>query len=322
MNTAWKTQCSLVTLRQRAFLMSEIRKFFSDKGVLEVETPILSSAGNTEVNIESFSSQKITLDANCSYLRTSPEFALKRLLSSGVGDVFELGKVFRKGEYSKTHNVEFTMLEWYRVGFKYNDLIQEVSALFKCLFNKFDKEIIGVEIKTFKQCFLEFLNIPINEFSVPELNKKCQSFDYDGSELSRDECYDYLFSTQIQPKLDQNKLVFVTHYPSSQAALAQIDPSDNSVCLRFEVFYNGIELGNGYQELTDFEILRKRFKQDNLIRLQQDKDTVIFDQNLLSAMEAGLPNCSGIAIGVDRLLMLLVEVNTIQQVISFNSTNA
>ncbi len=322
MDNNWKTMCSLATLKQRAFLMSEIRKFFVDQGVLEVETPILSSAGNTDVNIESFTSQAINSDFEGCYLRTSPEFPLKRLLCSDMGDVFELGKVFRRGEISRTHNIEFTMLEWYRLGYRLNDLIKEVETLLTTIFSKFNKTILCTEVKTFKDCFSEFLDICLDTISIDQLDQFCRSFDYDGSPLTRDECLDYLFTTQIQNQLKSNNLIFVTHYPASQAALAQIDPEDSSSSLRFEVFYNGIELGNGYQELTDSDELRNRFNADNLKRIDHQRDSIALDNNLLSALSNGMPSCSGIAVGVDRLLMLLLDKDSISEVLTFSSLNS
>jgi len=320
MSKACKSNCSLQVLKQRAFLMSKIRAYFALKNVLEVETPILSSAGNTDINIESFTSEKIDHDCIKSYLRTSPEFPLKRLLCHGVGDIFEIGKVFRRGEISKTHNVEFSMLEWYRLGFNYSDLIQEVGELFKSIFSAFGKQISVTEIITFHDCFLHYLTIHPQQISIRELNKVCYTFGYGGSQLSRDEALNFLFATQIQTKL--NKLTFVCLYPSSQAALAQINPEDSSTSLRFEVFYQGHELGNGYQELTNSTELQKRFETDNLVRKGNNSSQVSIDCNLIAAMQNGMPACSGIAVGIDRLLMVLLERDSISEVMAFTAHNS
>jgi len=318
----WKSQCPLSVLQKRAFLLTKIREFFSKRNVLEVETPILSSSGNTDVNIESFTSDSINSDFSKSYLRTSPEFPLKRLLCSGIGDVFEIGKVFRKGEYSTTHNCEFTMLEWYRIEFDFYDLIQEVTELISELSKAFDCSVINIEILTFNQCFLNQLNINVFDVSTEELNKICHNFDYSGSQLTRDEALDYLFATQIQPGLNKQNITYVTHYPATQAALAEINPEDSNTALRFEVFYQGHELGNGYQELTHSQELLNRFIMDNKNRINNGSTEVQIDSNLIEAMKHGMPQCSGIAMGIDRLLMVLLGASTIHDVMPFNALNS
>ena len=327
MPTSWKSQCSLSVLKQRAFLLSKIREFFQQRNVLEVETPILSSAGNTDTNIESFTSEKINSDYTKSYLRTSPEFPLKRLLCSGIGDVYEMGKVFRKGEHSKTHNCEFTMLEWYRLNFKYTDLIQEVKELFVSLIKAFNADIPTTKTKTFQECFIQHFKIDIFNISTNELNALCEEFDYSGSYLEYDETLDYLFATQIQPSFDKSSLIFVTHFPATQAALSQINPENTETSLRFEVFYQNHELGNGYQELTDAKELLSRFQKDNKKRLAANLNAIQIDYNLIDAMginsdKPRMPNCSGIAIGVDRLLMVLLGVSSISEVMPFNALNS
>lgn len=317
-----KPQCPLENLKQRAFLFSEIRRFFVHKGVMEVETPVLSSSGNTDINIESFSSEQINTDFSCSYLRTSPEFPLKRLLCSGSGDIYELGKVFRKGEVSKTHNVEFTMLEWYRMGFDYQQLYREVIELFQYLMKMMNLPIADYNVLTYSDCFAKYLNIDLMRVAVADLNKKCIESGYSGSELTRDEALDFLFAVCIQPVLEKDILTVVTLYPASQAALSQINPMDISTSLRFEIYYQGSELANGYQELTDAEEQRYRFENDNKIRKINNQNPINIDRNLLQAMENGMPECSGVAVGVDRLLMVFTGVSDIRNVISFTSENA
>ncbi len=316
----WKPQCALETLKQRAFLMAKIRDYFNANNVLEVETPILSSTGNTDVNIESFKADRINLEFPNSYLRTSPEFPLKRLLCFGTGDVFEIGKVFRKGEISKTHNIEFTMLEWYRLDFDYLQLIQDVTKLFNFVFLCFDRLLQPPKIMSFSDCFTHYLTIDIATVSDKELNDICNENGYSGSHLSKDEAFDYLFATQIQVKMDKDCLTFVTLYPASQAALAKINPDDDTTSLRFEVFYQGYELGNGYQELTDGDELLQRFYADNEFRSKSNQ--IQIDMHLIDAMKNGLPECSGIAIGIDRLLMVLLDKEQINEVMTFTAQNA
>jgi lysyl-tRNA synthetase class 2 len=313
------SQCSLTILKQRAFLLQKIRLYFESQYVLEVETPILSSAGNTDVHIESFTTQAINGEFDKSYLRTSPEFPLKRLLCSGVGDVFEIAKVFRRGEISRTHNIEFTLLEWYRLDFDYLRLIEDVEALFYSLFDAFKVTYEVSQSLTFFQSFQNILAINIEEITLDDLNQVCNEDGYSGSILSKDEALDYLFATQIQPQLDKNCLTFITHYPASQAALSQIDSEDPLYSLRFEVFFQGHELGNGYQELTDGKELLHRFEEDNV---ERKDNTIRIDENLINAMNVGMPDCSGIAVGIDRLLMVLMGIGDISKVLSFNAENS
>lgn len=322
MSENWKSECSLAVLKQRAFLMSKIREYFYQQNVMEVETPILSSAGNTDVNIESFTADNIQNNNPVSYLRTSPEFPLKRLLSSGIGDIFELGKVFRKGEVSKAHNVEFTMLEWYRLNFGYHQLIQDVTDLFYSILCAFKWPQPESVIVTFKEAFENSLAIDIEQVSVQQLNRISEKYNYSGSQLTHDEALDYLFATQVQAGFNKETLTFVTEYPSSQAALAQINPENLNTSLRFEVFYHGHELGNGYQELTNAKELLERFESDNRHRKKRGLPEVNIDQQLITAMHHGMPDCSGIAIGVDRLLMVLLKLNSINGVLTFHAKNA
>jgi lysyl-tRNA synthetase class 2 len=322
MNNDWKPLCSLQVIKQRAFLLSKIREYFASQDVLEVETPILSSAGNTDININSFSAEKIKMDAEKSYLRTSPEFPLKRLLCSGIGDIFEIGKVFRKGEVSKTHNVEFSMLEWYKLNYDYHQLIQDVTRLLSYLFESFELSFNRINILSYNEAFIKYLKLDINHTSLYKINSICRDNGYSGSPLTVDESLDFLFATQIQPELDKKQLTFITLYPISQAALSQINPDDNSTSLRFEVFFGGHELGNGYQELTNSDELLKRFEQDNKYRLAHNLPLITIDNHLISAMKKNMPNCSGIAMGLDRLLMILLGCKNISNVLTFNAENS
>jgi lysyl-tRNA synthetase class 2 len=315
-------QCPLQVLTQRAFLLSKIRQYFAANQVLEVETPILSSAGNSDIHIKSFTSQSIDSAYNKSYLRTSPEFALKRLLCAGIGDVYEIAKVFRQGEISKSHNIEFTLLEWYRLGFDLKDLIEDVRQLFEGVFCAFEKALEPTESITFYQCFGRYLKLDLSLVTVAKLNRVCRDHGYGGSELSFDEALDFLFATQIQPKLNKKCLTFVSLYPASQAALAQINPDDEQTALRFEVFYNGQELGNAYQELRHAAELQSRFAADNQYRKNCGLTTIEVDTNLIEATKSGMPMCSGIAVGIDRLLMVLLDLTNIEQVISFTADKA
>lgn len=315
-------QCPLTALQQRAFLYQQIRAFFQQLDVLEVETPVLSGHANTDVNIDVFSSQGIHRCSGRSYLRTSPEFFHKRMLASGVGDLFEIAKVFRLGEASKRHNPEFTMLEWYRLDFELFDLIDEVSALMQALLAAFDWPELPVRHSSYAELAETHLGFnPLNA-SVTTLNAHCRSLGYHGTDLDANQALDFLFGVGIEPKLSSDELLFVYHFPASQAALAAINPDDAHTCLRFELLWQGVELANGYQELTDAKEQQRRFQADNTTRQAMGKSTLPYDQHLIDAMTSGLPNCSGVAMGLDRLLMLLTRTENLQDILPFPADRA
>jgi lysyl-tRNA synthetase class 2 len=210
-------------------------------------------------------------------------------------------------------------LEWYRLGFKYQQLIADVEALFYSLFDAFKVVYKASQSLTFSQSFQNVMGVNIEEITLDELNQVCVENGYSGSVLSKDEALDFLFATQIQSRLDKNCLTFITHYPASQAALSEIDSENPQYSLRFEVFHQGQELGNGYQELTDGRELLHRFEADNV---QRKDNTVRIDENLINAMNVGMPACSGIAVGIDRLLMVLMGIGEISEVLSFNASNS
>ncbi len=332
----WRFDGPLHLLQQRAFLLSAIRRFFAAREVLEVETPVLSSAANTDVQIEMFSSQSITTEHRQTYLRTSPEFFHKRLLASGSGDIFELAKVFRKGERTPLHNPEFTLLEWYRLNFDLFDLMQEVVELIQFLRAELGQDELPIELISYQTLFERCA--AFNPFAIDllELQALCQQHGYAGSELSRTEALDFIFSIVIQPQLSAGSHlkseaahndavaagVMIYHFPVEMAALAQVHPEQPDRCLRFEFLWHGVELTNGYQELTEANEQLRRFEHDNQIRSSQGKPALPIDQNLLAALATGLPNCSGVALGVERLMMCLYGHNSINQVLGFVAENS
>lgn len=282
---------------------------------MEVETPLISSAGNTDPQIESIRTH------TGAYLRTSPEFALKRLLASGSGDIFELGRVFREGESGRHHNPEFTMLEWYRTGFSYHRLIDEVASLVRhCGNGKFDP---WTEQKlSYKQLFLKYLNLDPFTTDSADLAATAKLHGIGDIELNRDQWLDLLLSHVIQPALPDQCLTFVFDYPADQAALAKIRPGSPQVAERFELYLEQNELANGYQELTDAKEQQQRFAAENVAR--EDNGQVIYDVDyrLVKAMEHGLPECAGVALGVDRLLMAVTGCESISEVTAFPGLNA
>ena len=321
-STTWMPESPLSALQQRAFLYQKIRRFFLDKKVLEVETPVLSSFANTDTQIDVFQTQAINADSERAFLRTSPEFFHKRLLASGSGDIFEIAKVFRLGEQSSLHNPEFAMLEWYRLGFDLSALMNEVAELVLMLFSAFQLPVLPVKHQSYAQLFES--NLKINPFGIAldKLNDLCRIHGFHGVNLERDAALDFLFAVVIEPALPKGELLFVSNFPASQAALAQINPEDESTCLRFELLWQGVELANGYQELTDAKEQLERFEADNLWREVNGKLSMPIDHNLIDAMRVGLPKCSGVAIGLDRLLMQLTKAKKISSVLSFPANKA
>ncbi len=306
----WQPTASTAHLKARADLLQNIRTYFSCRKLMEVETPILSSAGNTDPEISSIRTE------SGKFLRTSPEFALKRLLAAGSGDVYELGRVFRAGESGRHHNPEFTMLEWYRIGYSYHQLMGEVAALVRvCGLGKFDKWI--EERLSYKQLFLQYLDIDPFTADEQSLSACAKKNGIDDIELNRKQWLDLLSSLVIQPALPEKCLTFVYDYPADQAALSRIRPGSPSVAERFELYLGQTELANGYQELTDAVEQQQRFDAENAKREVLGEEVYSIDQHLIAALENGLPECAGVALGVDRLLMAIGDVDSINEVTAF-----
>lgn len=321
-NLNWKPSAALNVLQQRSRLLAATRKFFKQHDVLEVETPILSRGGNPDPNIQSF----ITAGEDKMYLRTSPEFPLKRLLSAGYGDCYELGKVFRQAESGQHHNPEFTMLEWYRTDWSWRELAVEVLDLIYHLATKVNKlQLLQWPINwlTYQQLFshstgLDPFSASRAEFAT--LAKKHHIHSPDN--LQRDEWLDFIMSMIIQPSLPKDGITIIHDFPASQAALAKLNPENRQTALRFEIYLGQQELANGYQELTNAAELEKRFLGDNQKRKKQNLPVVSLDQHLIAAQTQGLPECAGVALGFDRLLMVLTDCNQIANCISFDSSRA
>ena len=313
--TDWRPTASTARLKARARLLQDIRTYFSERNVLEVETPLISMAGNTDPEIQSIRTD------NGGYLRTSPEFPLKRLLAAGYGDIFELGRVFRAGESGRFHNPEFTLLEWYRTGFSYHQLMNEVADLVRfCGRGKFDQW--PEQRLSYKQLFLHHLDLDPFSADIQELSTVAKKYGFTDIELGRRQWLDLLISLVIQPALPEEYLTFVFDFPAEQAALAKIRPESPPLAERFELYLGHIELANGYQELTDASEQRQRFDAENTQR--EKRGAVIYetDHHLIAALEHGLPECAGVALGVDRLLMNLCGVETISEVTAFPFSRA
>ena len=309
----------LEALRLRADLYAVIRAFFSARGVLEVETPMLSAAGNTDPNIESFTTSFLGhADAGSSqrWLRTSPEFPLKRLLAEGIGDCYELGRVFRNGEAGRTHNPEFTMLEWYRVGIDHVALANEVLELVSLTMRLVDRPIVR-RTTTYRDWFREGLGVDPFAASVPELQQAAVDIRVDGTGLTRDDWLDLLITHRLQPQLAADVALIVHDFPSSQCALARVVERDGvSVAERFECYLGGRELANGYHELKDANEQTARFVADQHRRTERGQQDVARDQRLLDALPL-LPDCAGVALGIDRLLQAMLASDDLADVLTY-----
>jgi lysyl-tRNA synthetase class 2 len=306
-------------LELRARLYALIREFFAERNVLEVETPILSAGANTDPNIQSFTTWfggHVDSGARERWLRTSSEFAQKRLLVAGVGDCYELGRVFRDGEAGRRHNPEFTMLEWYRVGWDYHRLMAEVVDLVQAALGLVGKSS-NLHKSTYRDLFVATLGIDPLSADETQLRTALGDVRVDVQGLSRDDWLDLLLTHCIQPHFPGDRITVVCDYPMSQCALAKIRHDDPPVAERFEVYVGQQELANGYHELTDAAEQRARFVRDNARRRERGLSELSIDENLLAAMERGLPECAGVALGVERLLMAMTGSEDIRDVLAF-----
>lgn len=317
----WQPTASVKNLLTRAKLLAEIRRFFTDRGLLEVETPVLSEFGVTDVHLATFSTEFISPFGEQSktlWLSTSPEYHMKRLLAAGSGPIFQIGKVFRNEEAGNRHNPEFTMLEWYRPHFDMYRLINEVDDLLQQIL-----ECPPAESMSYQFAFQQYVGLDPLSADLSELAEKAKKHQLIGAENeNRDTLLQFLFSTVVEPQIGQEAPVVVYHFPASQAALAQISSEDLRVAERFEFYYKGLELANGFHELSDACEQLRRFQQDNLQREKMGLPVRAIDTRLLAALQAGIPNCSGVALGVDRLLMIAMVTESIKDVISFAIDNA
>ena len=310
--TSWRPTASLQSLQRRAKILSGLRQFFAECEILEVEVPLLSAAGGTDLNIE-----LLKIEGENRWLASSPEFPLKRLVAAGYGDVYALQKVFRKGESGRRHNSEFTMLEWYRIGFDEFQLMDEVEALCQRILNMPTASRVS-----YRTLFVDSINVDpfaASDVELAELGAKLSGLE--PLSLDRDGWLDIIFSHAIEPTLKNP--VFIFDFPASQSALAQTASRDyGQVARRFELVFGGVELANGYFELTDAAEQQQRFERELALRAQQDKPTVAIDQHLIAALNAPMPRCAGVAMGVDRICMLAENTQTLSEVISFDDNNA
>lgn len=315
----------------RARLNAEIRAFFAERDVLEVETPVLSMAGNTDPNIASFSlafSGRVDGAPRTRWLRTSPEYPLKRLLASDVGDCYELGRVFRDGEAGARHNPEFTLLEWYRTGWDHQRLIDEAADLVRRALSLVGRDAT-LERVSYRELYQRALGIDPFLDDEQRLRDALGAVQVDPEGLGRDDWLDLLMTHRLQPAFASATLLAVYDYPASQCALARVRQPGRAgasdaqpVAERFELYLGPIELANGYHELADAAEQSARFDNDAQRRRERGVSVPPQDAHMLAALACGLPDCAGVALGVDRLLMAMLETDRIADVLAFDFARA
>jgi elongation factor P--(R)-beta-lysine ligase len=314
---SWRPSAPLSTLRLRAELLAATREFFAARNVLEVDTPALVRHAVTDVHIHCAAVQ-LPGHAATLYLHSSPEYAMKRLLAAGSGDIFQIAHVFRGDETSPLHNAEFTLIEWYRCGYSMAALMAEVAQLVRQLLGL--AQDAPIQSLSYAAAFERELGVnPLRagDAALRALSLAHRLEQRVAEDCSRDELLDWLMASVVGPKLGRPMPCFVHRYPASQAALARLDPEDPQVALRFELYHGGIELANGFEELTDATQQRARFEHDRQERGRRGLPAPPIDEALLAALAAGLPNVSGVALGFDRLLMLRLDAARVEQVLPF-----
>jgi len=313
----WRPTATLNALRRRAQSLAFTREFFRARGVLEVETPALVNAPVSDVNLRSVRVDMPDHPAPL-WLHTSPEYAMKRLLAAGAGDIYQVCRVYRGAERGRQHNPEFTMLEWYRLGFSLEDLMNEVATLVRGLLGDAGTDL-PVEFISYVDALRRHADLdPFGELAPLRAAARELGFDQrQAADAGRDELLDLIVGARVGPALGANALTFLHRYPASQAALAKLDPADPRVALRFELYLRGIELANGYHELASGAEQRQRFAEDLRQRSLRGLPTGAVDPHLLAALDTGLPDCAGVALGFDRVLMLATGATNIDQVLAF-----
>jgi len=318
----WQPTLTWKDAQQRAEIIRKIRQFFVDRNVLEVETPALSQGTVTDVHLEGFNCNYDFLRDSSSeqsqklYLQTSPEFHMKRLLAAGYGSIFQIAKAYRHEEFGEHHNPEFTMLEWYRVDFDHFELMNEVAELLQSVLGCVKPKQI-----TYQEIFIELLSLdPLTvtrEQLLTLIGEHNKLSDWLVDEHNNDILLQFVFSELIEPNIGIDSPCFVYNFPKSQASLAKLCPEDDRVAQRFECYYKGVELVNGFNELTDPNQQVIRFQEDNKQRKQLNYVEKPIESHFISALEHGFPRCSGVALGVDRLVMIALNKKDIKEVISF-----
>lgn len=318
---SWRSGIDSATLQQRSKIYRTIRRFFDDRGVVEVTTPVLGASGVSDLHIQSLS---LVDDGQSWFLQSSPEYSMKRLLASGSGSIYQICPAFRAGELGSKHNTEFSMLEWYRVGYSLEELVAEVATLLQQTLDVNQVQTSKFRFTTYRELFTSRFDVNPHDAGIETLrglifaeNLASDHIDNIDDDATLNECLDLLFTRCIEPGLDEP--TFVLEFPAGQAALAKIVTNDHCdvVARRFELYWQGMELANGYDELTDPAELRQRFEKNNTQRVARGLIEMAPDKKLLASMSE-LPDCAGVAIGLDRLVMLLCGKTSIDEVLTFS----
>ncbi len=323
-STDWRPGASPDVLRLRAGLLARIRTFFADRQVMEVETPLLAAAGVTDPHLGNLCTEYRLAGQSTPaklYLQTSPEYAMKRLLAAGAGPIYQISRAFRSGESGQLHNPEFTLLEWYHPDFDMHDLMEEIEDLLTWLL-----QTDYCDRTTYADTFKKYAKFDPLTISDDDLRKTVQRLGLStaaAEKWDRDTCLNWVLSGIVAPNLGLERPLFLCHFPASQAALACIIPGeDPPVAARFELFINSIEIANGFEELLDAREQRQRFEADNKAREARGLEVMPLDERLLAALKHGLPPCSGVALGFDRLVMLATRSRSIDEVMAFDISRA
>lgn len=310
-DNSWQPTASFDVIKRRALLLQQIRDFMQGRGIIEVDTPILSHYGISDPYIQSMTAAAAVEKNTQLYLHTSPELCMKRLLAAGSGPIYQIAHVFRDGESGKRHNTEFTMLEWYQTGFDYYRLMDEVGELLN---------EIGLETPdrlTYAQSFLQTVNIDPHTADIEPLQDISREYGWETDSEDRHALLDFVFSEVVLKKTNFDKPFIIYDYPACMSALATLKPGVPAVSERFELFIAGMEIANGFNELTDADEQLKRFEADLNTRRNKNLPEPPIDKHFMTALESGLPKCAGVAVGIDRLLMVLSGKDDIKEVSTF-----
>lgn len=299
------------TLNDRAYMLSQARAFFAERKICEVDCPILSPYASIDTYIDLIPA---TPKMGPAYLHSSPEYGMKRLLAKGMGDIYQLSHVFRDGEVGFKHNPEFMMAEWYRLGIEYMSMIEETLNFVRLFIGDLPSETI-----TYREAFRKYAGFDYTKMTKEELLPLVEAYE----DITKEELLNIILATKVEPNLGKGKLLVLNEYPASQAALAKTFEKEGiQVAERFEVYFEGLELANGYHELTDAVEQKRRFIEDNKARIALGKEALPEDSNFLKALEKGIPGCCGVAVGFDRLMMLRHKAESIGEVIPFSYDRA
>ena len=317
----WRPTASLAALQRRARMLAQVREFFASRGVLEVETPILSAGAVSDPQIESLATRVAGMTGP-SYLSTSPEYAMKRLLAAGSGDIYQVCKVFRDAERGRWHNPEFTMIEWYRLGFDDGALMTEVEGLAALLLAP-DRPLRPAERLTYAEALRRHAGVDAHQDDESAFERAAADHGIVcRAELDRDAKLDLLMGLVVGPKLGLERPCFICDYPASQASLARLKPGRPAVAARFEFYIDGIELANGFHELADATEQRARFDGDLAVRGARGQVRPPLDERLLAALKSGIPDCAGVALGFDRLVAVALGAARLSEAMRFSIDNA